>query len=748
MIASESRATIERLRAVFVLPSGDSRVGDAHARLDRIMRTTLAPACARRLAPLLVNDGAVWFIRRLDVDATVDLSLPDEEAIVELWAERIAGRIGRLLGEGIGGDDVVRFADRAAYVARFFEDIVAGRAWDQWYFAPFDSLRALPTSAALREVLLRDPEPADAALTQLARGGRLGSVLRAMTEADLRAVLDARLPAGTGAVATTTAVEAVLGVWAEAAIEASPFGIAGARNTLRLYVGIRARTGAAAPVHELRAAIELLLQFAGSAFSSRIGSTSGRTEQQLDPRKAEPSEAATCPVEEEPISRALALAPDLPRSVVERALRVIAGWPAGSAARPTGIGAHCGTSIVGWPAESPAPLADERARATRPTIEHGPGERYAPSARLPDAVEHPSDASAARSLDGHAATFEDRTTSPADVRPPSPIPLATRTISSPFGGVFLLLPSLFDLGVHQVMARARYPTGEGLDAAAALRLVIVLKCLGDGRALEAMVDPVVGLAAGLERPASVEALRGFASGTKAREHEEVLRDLVSVVVTRSLVIDGGCLVVECGRHGGRRFLGVRDLLSGTWVFAEPLRDHREAARVLARGLRLLRGAGIKAGHRVLAPSAATYFDAAECAALGIHARPETLPDDLRGSFAHFLARVSATQRELDHFSLRSLRGQQRLDLTWTLVAHAVLRAFARRLTGFASSSPEFLLENFLAGESLVRVGERAIDVELSQPPLALVLRLAGVDGLTYRIPWLGDRQVVLSFRQG
>src|SRR5207302_4468327 len=80
----------------------------------------------------------------------------------------------------------------------------------------------------------------------------------------------------------------------------------------------------------------------------------------------------------------------------------------------------------------------------------------------------------------------------------------------------------------------------------------------------------------------------------------------------------------------------------------------------------------------------------------------------------------------------------RFDLAWALAARNVLKAFGARLLGFGSSSVPHLWENALAGLTLVRVRGDVVEVELPRVPLDVVLRLSGVDGRTYTVPWLPD----------
>ena len=73
-----------------------------------------------------------------------------------------------------------------------------------------------------------------------------------------------------------------------------------------------------------------------------------------------------------------------------------------------------------------------------------------------------------------------------------------------------------------------------------------------------------------------------------------------------------------------------------------------------------------------------------------------------------------------------------------------MRAFARRLMGFDQSSLEYLYHNFLAGTSTVHVQQDLVEVQLPCSPLHVIVRMAGVDGQSYALPWLNDMQVTLA----
>jgi hypothetical protein len=73
-----------------------------------------------------------------------------------------------------------------------------------------------------------------------------------------------------------------------------------------------------------------------------------------------------------------------------------------------------------------------------------------------------------------------------------------------------------------------------------------------------------------------------------------------------------------------------------------------------------------------------------------------------------------------------------------LLARAVLRELAVRLPGLERSGASYLRENFLVGPGMIRVGEQKLEVRLPPSPLRVVLHLAGVDGRTLVVPWLGE----------
>ena len=80
----------------------------------------------------------------------------------------------------------------------------------------------------------------------------------------------------------------------------------------------------------------------------------------------------------------------------------------------------------------------------------------------------------------------------------------------------------------------------------------------------------------------------------------------------------------------------------------------------------------------------------------------------------------------------------------SLIAVAVVREFASHLPGFADSSIPYLARNFLSASGTIRQTTNRIEVTLAPAPLAIVLHMAGMDGETGPVPWLGGRRLVIE----
>jgi hypothetical protein len=78
-------------------------------------------------------------------------------------------------------------------------------------------------------------------------------------------------------------------------------------------------------------------------------------------------------------------------------------------------------------------------------------------------------------------------------------------------------------------------------------------------------------------------------------------------------------------------------------------------------------------------------------------------------------------------------------------AAVMIRSFARQLPGLGQSSFDYLWRNILSGDSMIKTVPSQILVELATRPLAIVLRMAGLHEMHFKLPWSADTEVVVRF---
>ncbi|HUX28062.1 MAG TPA: hypothetical protein VMV39_04710, partial [Terracidiphilus sp.] len=369
----------------------------------------------------------------------------------------------------------------------------------------------------------------------------------------------------------------------------------------------------------------------------------------------------------------------------------------------------------------------------------------------------------------------------AAVRPSGRIEAEPRSFVSSFGGVFLLLPSLLDVGIEEILANAPYTGLPEPEMRRALRLILLLKLLGADWAHQAANDSALLLAAGLDKPFLPETLASFSELATEQMNQKFLRALAAVLLRKTHSSGRYLLLESATTHGLEKSLLLRDLESDVCLWA------LDGQGPVAKTQRLLRGAledlaNILEGSEgclVIAPEASAHLDAEVISALRrpivwlqpgqepgrqpvaldsggttqtlwVDGPSTLLPEDF-GRLANLLPARPPIERDLQYLALSGSHGARKailpsagFDLAWSLPARAALRSFARKLMGFDQSSLKYLRENFFSGTSSIHVQDNTISVELPACPLAVVLNMAGVHELTYSVPWLNSVQVELS----
>jgi hypothetical protein len=179
---------VERFRCQYLIPADHPSLESVKARLDSAVQARLARSLAALLGRMVPASGeGIWLIRRLDVDLSVNMAW-EFDRLAEQWAFSIARKLAYIL-QGDGGDpDALYFPDHPSYLARFLLDLVQGSAWSCWYYAPFEGMRLLPLSAALRTAICEDLSTGIRALLRI-DAASTAQVVRGMNAGDARRVL-------------------------------------------------------------------------------------------------------------------------------------------------------------------------------------------------------------------------------------------------------------------------------------------------------------------------------------------------------------------------------------------------------------------------------------------------------------------------------------------------------------------------------------------------------------------------------
>ncbi|HEX8492155.1 MAG TPA: hypothetical protein VF658_04885 [Pyrinomonadaceae bacterium] len=693
-----AQLSIQRLNALYLVPRElpEADAGAARSVLDAVMRRRLAEMCGQLMTHVLSeNDPSVWLIRRLDLDLALDVGVVDEERLSRAWASRIAASLARVIARGPDGESVMRFPDRAAYLAHFLRDMAEGRAWEKWQYDSLATLRNLPSSAGMREALLREPEQTENTLLYLARRGWLEQMLVVMTEGDVLRVYEACT--GTRAFVDSVdeerkIIDSLLNVWHAAPVRAASSGIANAPNALRLYLALRLKSPETSARGSLRSVIYHLLGFA--EILRRINEPEELLLSLMRGKLAKAIEQAhgggmTLHLESLPFIQRTANGNQawLAKLAQAVSLNVPAVVLDEKEEKPRILNSACGGLFLLMPAMLDLNLHGLIEATPYPASEEANKERWLRYLLFLKICR-------ARSVDA-AYDFVPRFLAGLDE-----------------------LPSFADLQDFSQSATAKMNQA-------------VLWLLLEELARRGRVDGNYLAAELIARE-------------KAGGSDEVLllRDIVSDtwVYAAHVIDDAATLRASLER-------GLKTVRQATGNAPACLLVEKNLASRLETETLGGQLAEMIPDERMRALLSASQPNEEEMAHVWISEAVE-LTEHLSETLCQYLSRRRPAAAELAYFSLTdadpAFITDEGFDLVWSLVARALMKEFAARLVNFGWSSAEYLSRNFLEGMSTVQVESGRIDVRLARSPLHILLRIAGMDEQSYTIPWLNDTQVTLS----
>jgi hypothetical protein len=293
---------------------------------------------------------------------------------------------------------------------------------------------------------------------------------------------------------------------------------------------------------------------------------------------------------------------------------------------------------------------------------------------------------------------------------------AASRLPTELGGMFLLLPLIEE--VPWKAATTMWPRLEEIEASRLLQYLTVIAALGVERNAVAAGDRVLRLALGI--PDAVDA-RSVSAWSRQIEANAIRRSIdVRVKQLRQLQKVSGDVTLAALRGG----VVAVDGALGIWLGSVP------AAPASIRELVASIDAALGTPARITA--SAPWIEA--CLESG---RVQSRPID-----KHLMTRLDEQARYATIGAPFEL--PETVSNMVMLAAHALCRALAWRLPGFSSSTLGYLSDNFLSFAAEVSFEPEQIVVYVGDPPLHLVLTLAGMNRRRFRLDATGDREWILT----
>lgn len=688
-------------------------------------------------------------IRRLDTGIALgSLSYLTDQAIATRWSQRLTTAVAERVADG--GQDVVRFDNQAAFITSFVRDLLAGVAWDRWYYGAFSSLRDRSRDELLRKVLLENRVELPLVLGQLAADRTLDKVLRMLDGAAVQEVW--------AAVATDASVDraSLRPLVVQALVLMDELGlVTQACGTDRLLDDFM-RTGPA-PVdwrssRSLAAAVRAIVLVGTNAglFHRPSNSSLMALPDRLDsvltnldwldnvwlksallelwtvPSRAIGRTAARSLAHKGGTPRQLALLDDLASVLLNGSFTFDSGDPAGRTNAVRWYAALLDRFPV-WAGEPMAPALIDRflvAWAVS-TGRHLDGDSIAlvqanaplgmpsPGSALIDHLGTPA-MKLLELLTGHSSTSGARAITGFD----------TRCV-----GIFFLLRAIRDLRLPSIFSAAfpALPQSETDDALRPVLLGIGLGLSGLQGTSDMLDDPGLRLFANLSNEESLLAILSRWGALNAIDHAHFQFQVFAALAGQHVVADP-TLRIDYLRldRGAAIVAGIEG--SPLWCFAAVARGMDVDSALVSQWIDTVERTisvrpRLSFGTFVPQELSAEFLSSGDL--------PSSHPNE-RGGTATTVDLEELIPAGIDAFDA---------ELTLATTGLAVLRSWARWLPRFGESTTRYLLQTFVRKSGRVSVSPDVIVVEAEPGPLDVILDLAGYRDDIETIPWLGGRKV-------
>jgi hypothetical protein len=158
---------IAELSSIWLMPRNHPATQLPQGHLDEMFTRSLPAALSSLLeSQCAVEDESVWLIKSLEVSFDADVAWESSRVTDGLAASLAQSLVKKMQSDG-DGDSVIHYRTRAEYLAAFLADLAHGTAWNKWQYESFGGLRSLPTSSALRTLMITETGVALSALAMM-----------------------------------------------------------------------------------------------------------------------------------------------------------------------------------------------------------------------------------------------------------------------------------------------------------------------------------------------------------------------------------------------------------------------------------------------------------------------------------------------------------------------------------------------------------------------------------------------------
>ena len=695
---------IDRFECNYILETAQCDPVDLQTKLDGIAKNLL-PATWKSMAGTTAVDPGIYFIKDIEIDINIDIDRDiglkiNEQETAGLWCSAITGAITDRI---LHGEDVIRFSGRREYIYGLVLDLLANRAWDRWYYYNLQYLKSHTKRSAIMSVLRDNRDIIEPVLLSVSdETGRFDELCKILTDADLRDIYETLLPyEDSVAVRFSDVVKAVLDA-----------------VTLRWYT--EPDYGTVLSVY-----LSMLRRMHGSAFEKPSWETSFIRSGLL-------RESIIHILKLHQLMHSPAyhdIYESLCSGNMNQAAELAEGTPyAGSVSFWSGVVRSEGNSVINIIIE--------------------------------------------------AVTVDDQ----------------PRVIRSGSGGLFLLAEHIQLLDPAALVRSAGLPPLRGYGGLHWLIASIAVKLTGRSPK-ENVYDDGVGIFAGMQDSSAIHTsgCAGLVTSGSAAAFKAALLGMFHKIG----LLKGDYLWLQ--KDPGKGMILVQDLETGLICWGEYYNGHTDHTleEVIDRVNRFIEVYEAETtqppGCLIFGKEFVADIDTAELDRRNVrfivletdfmYTYPEEGYTNYRiqesdtvgnvreiviegnGAYMKYqtnhsipvsrylgiLKKKQSVDQYMEFFNSTSDSGFDSdsaidFDLAVSLASGAVLKMFVSELRGFEHSSPGYILENFLAGDSVIEVDENTIKVSISGIPLAVVLTMAGVCTGLFRVPWIYDMDIEVTLK--